>query len=337
MRLTQDVFDFSKRQLREEAAQYDLQSARLLVEASRDITALEAGSAYLDALKAREQTAALAEEVTFLGMLAEALEELSAKGLATADEVLEAQARLAAARSQVSQLSLVETQATVTVRLLTGLAVFAACPSPNLDGELAVSYARLAASDGALQQAIMDHPRVRAATHAVSARSADANYEKRAWLPTLRGVGTYGYGQENDLSNWRDRSSVGLEFSMPIFSGGGQTAREGAATARTRQAQKSKNVAALEIEQDLRRAVQAFEFGRVQMESRRSAADFKRDQLKLLRQAYDERARTLRELVEVQSEFTANELSAIASRYELLAAGLKLYVMSGDSRTRQGR
>jgi outer membrane protein TolC len=124
---------------------------------------------------------------------------------------------------------------------------------------------------------------------------------------------------------------------MPIFSGGGQTAREGAAAARARQAQKSRDLAALEIEQDLRRAVQAFEFGRVQLESRQSAADYKRDQLKLLRQAYDEHARTLRELVEVQSEFTANELSAIASRYEFLSAGLKLYVLSGDSRTRQGR
>lgn len=124
---------------------------------------------------------------------------------------------------------------------------------------------------------------------------------------------------------------------MPIFSGGGQTAREGAAAARARQAQKVRDVAALEVEQDLRRAVQAFEFGRVQLESRRSAASFKRDQLKLLRQAYEDRARTLRELVEVQSEFTANELSAIASRYEFLSAGLQLYVLSGDSRTRQGR
>lgn len=337
VRLTQDVFDFSKRQIREEAAQYDLQSARLLVEASRDITALEAGSAYLDALKAREQAAALADEVKFLGMLAKALEELLVKGEATADEVLEANARLAGMRSQISQLTLVETQAVVTARLLIGLTAFAPCPSPNLDGELAVSHARLSASDSSLQQAIADHPRVRAAAHAASARSADANYETRAWLPTLRGVGTYAYGQDNGLSDWRDRSSVGLEFSMPIFSGGGQTAREGAAAARARQAQKSRDLAALEIEQDLRRAVQAFEFGRVQLESRQSAADYKRDQLKLLRQAYDEHARTLRELVEVQSEFTANELSAIASRYEFLSAGLKLYVLSGDSRTRQGR
>ncbi|RYD96073.1 MAG: hypothetical protein EOP61_18615 [Sphingomonadales bacterium] len=337
VRLTQDVFDFSKRQLREEAARYDLQSARLLVEASRDITVLEAGSAYLDALKAREQKAALADEVAVLGMLAQALEELSVRGEATADEVLEANARLASMRSQISQLTLVESQAVVTVRLLAGLAMFAPCPSPNLDGELAVSHARLSASDAALQQAIMDHPRVRAAMNAVSARSADADFEKRAWLPTLRGVGTLGYAQDNGLSDWRDRSSVGLEFSMPIFSGGGQSAREGAAVARARQAQKSRDVAALEVEQDLRRAVQAFEFGRVQMESRQSAARFKRDQLKLLRQAYDDRARTLRELVEVQSEFTANELSAIASQYELLSAGLQLYVLSGDSRTRQGR
>ena len=337
VRLTQDVFDFSKRQLREEAAQYDLQSARLLVEASRDITALEAGSAYLDALKAREQNAALAEELTFLGMLARALQELSVKGEATADEALEANARLAAMQAQVSQLTLVEKQAILTTRLLTGLATLSPCSSPNLDGELAASHARLAASEGALQQAIMDHPRVRAAMHAVSARSADASFEKRAWLPTLRGVGTYAYGQDNGLSDWRDRSSFGLEFSMPIFSGGGQTAREGAASARARQAQKTKNVAALEIEQELRKAVQAFELGRAQLDTRRSAADYKRDQLKLLRQAYDERARTLRDLVEVQSEYTTNELSAIASRYEFLSTGLKLYVLSGDSRTRQGR
>lgn len=337
VRLTQDVFDFSKRRLREEAAQYDLQSARLLVEASRDITALEAGSAYLDALKAREQRAALAEEVAVLDLLARALEELSERGEATADEVLEASARVAGMRSQISQLDLVERQAVVTVRLLTGLQAFAPCPSPNLDGELAVSHARVSASDGALQQAIADHPRVRAAANAVSARSADANFEKRAWLPTLRGVGTLGYAQDNGLSDWRDRSSMGLEFAMPIFSGGGQTAREGAAAARARQAQKSRDVAALEVEQDLRRAVEAFAFGRVQLESRAAAANFKRQQLTLLRQAYEERARTLRELVEVQSEFTTNELAAIASRYEFLAAGLQIYVLSGDSRTRQGR
>lgn len=337
VRLTQDVFDFSKRQLREEAAQYDLQSARLLVEASRDITALEAGSAYLDALKAQEQKAALAEDVEFLALLARTLTELLAKSEATVDEVLEANARLAAMRSQIAQLTLIETQASVTARLLTGLATFAPCPSPNLDGELAVSHARLSASDVAVQQAVADHPRVQAAMRAASARSADANFEKRAWLPTLRGVGTVGVAQDNGLSDWRDRSSVGLEFSMPIFSGGGQTAREGAAAARARQAQKSRDAAALEIEQELRRASQAFELGRVQLESRIAAANFKRDQLKLLRQAYEEHARTLRELVEVQAEFTANELSAIASRYELLAAGLKLYVLSGDSRTRQGR
>lgn len=148
VRLTQDVFDFSKRRLREEAAQYDLQSARLLVEASRDITALEAGSAYLDALKAREQRAALAEEVEVLGLLAGALEELSVKGEATADEALEANARVAGMRSQISQLELIESQAVVTVRLLAGLALFAPCPSPNLEGELAVSHARVSGSDG---------------------------------------------------------------------------------------------------------------------------------------------------------------------------------------------
>lgn len=334
LRLTQDIFDFSKRQLREEAAQYDLQSARLLVDASRDVAALEAGAAYLDALKAQEQREALTAEIEFLDLLSRTLQDLAANGQATADEVLETNARLSAARAQVSQLTFLERQATVATRLATGLSIFEPCPSPNLDGELAASYTRIAASDVIVQQIIADHPRIRAASNAISARSAEQNYEKRAWLPTLRGVGTYAYGQSDGSNDWRERSSVGLEFSMPLFSGGGQTARESAAAARSRQASKARELAALEIEQQLRRAIQSYALGVEQFESRRQAADYKREQLALLRQGYDDRTRTLRELVEVQSELTANQLSAIASRYDLLAASLTIHVLSGDARTR---
>lgn len=334
LRLTQDIFDFSKRQLRQEAAQYDLESARLLVDASRDVAALETGAAYLDALKAREQRQALTAEIEFLGLLSKTLQDLAASGQATADEVLETNARLSAAKAQVSQLTFLEQQAIVTTRLLTGVKTFEPCPSPNLDGELAASYKRVAASDAALQQVIADHPRIRAANSAISARSAEQNYEKRAWLPTLRGVGTYAYGQTDGTNDWRERSSVGLEFSMPLFSGGGQTARESAAVARSRQASKGRELASLEIEQQLRRAIQSYALGTEQFTSRSQAADYKREQLNLLRQGYDNRTRTLRELVEVQSELTANQLSAIASRYDLLAASLTIHVLSGDARTR---
>ena len=336
LRVSQDLFDFSKRQFQEEAAGYDLLSARKLSEASQDVAALQAGGAYLEALQAREQREALAAEVELLTLLSRTLQELSATGGATADEVLETNARLAAARAQAAQLSLLEAQAKVAVRLLTGVRTLEICPSPNLHDELAASHARLAASEQVLRQAIVNHPRVAAANNAISARSADESFEKRAWLPTVRGVGTFAVGQDDLARNWGDRSSVGLEFSMPLFSGGGQAARENAAAARSGQAQKARDLAVLEVEQQFRRAMQSFDMGAAQYEGRRQAADYKREQVALLRDAYDDGARTLRELVEVQSEMTANELAAIGDHYALLGAALTVHVLAGDARTRGG-
>lgn len=334
LRVTQDIFDFSKRQLQEEAAGYDLLSARQLAEASQDVAALQAGAAYLEALEAFEQRQALSGEIETLSLLSETLGELAASGGATADETLETNARLASARAQAAQLELLESQAKVAVRLLTGVRTLEPCLSPNLEAELAASPTRLAASEHVLQQAILNHPRVRAANNSISARTAEEGYEKRSWLPTLRGVGTYAYGQDDLARNWADRSSLGLEFSMPLFSSGGQSARESAAAARSSQALKARDLAVLEVEQQFRRAMQSYNLGAPQYDSRRKAAEFKRQQVTLLRQAYTDGARTLRELVEVQSELTANELASIANRYDLLSAALIIHVLAGDARTR---
>ena len=336
LRVTQDIFDFSKRTFQEKAVGYDLQSARQLSDASKDVAALDVGLAYLQALEAREQTVALSDEVESLSLLSRTLQELSTGGGATVDEVLETNARLAALEAQVAQLQLLEMQAKSTVGLLTGVETLEICPSPNLDAELAASHARLAGSDEALRQAIVAHPRVQAANLTIMASSAKLDYERNAWLPTLRGVGTYAYGQDDANRNWDQRSSLGLEFSVPLFSGGAQNAREKAASARSTQATKSRDLAVLELEQQFRRALQTYDFGANQYRHRVQATDYKRQQTALLKDAYDDGARTLRELLEVQSELTANEFASISNRFELLRAALTIHVLAGDANIRTG-
>jgi outer membrane protein TolC len=328
LRLSQDLFDFSKRRLRERAARSDLQSAAEQVEAARELSALEAGGAYLEILQATERSGALAKERDAMRLLADALSDLSASRDATADDVLETRSRLSTLEAEISRLELAKGQSLAALRLLTSTPSAVPCGLAGIDVEWGGAYRQLASSDAAIADAIARHPRIRAASHAIEARNIDMDYERRSWLPTLRGVGTLAYGQDDEDSKWRTRDSLGVEFSMPIISSGGQGAREDAATARRLQAIRLRDQAALELEQEIRFALQSYTIGEAQLVQRRLAADQKRQQLDLVEGAYDDGLRTLRDLVEVQSELTAQEQARIANEFDVMAAGLRLNLLA---------
>ncbi len=332
LRVTQDLFDFSKRRLQADAARAEVRAAQAVVARARDETAHVAADAYLAYLHAEARQLALQSERDALSELAAALNDLSESGAVTADEVRDANARLAEVTAEMATLALTQEEALLSLEFEVGPVGVGACSVQNVRSLLTGSQYTSLNTARTVELALSNDPRIRQADALLEARDAEKEYEERSNLPTVRAIGALSYANDDLRDDWRLRDQVGLEFSIPLGTGGAKSARERGAVARRAAMQRERQLLIREIEREARLAAGAYEAGLGLTQARQAVVDDKLAQFELVSDAFDQGFRTLEDIVEVRTELSRAQLDLLQAEFAMFNAALRMRMLAGDTR-----
>ena len=324
IRASQTLFDFNKSSFRKSAAESGLEESNSNLALVRKEAALDVGLAYADALSASLTDARLTNEEAFIQDLVDRLEDPAIADNVTLGELATANSRLADIQADRSRARLVQQQAELAIQRLTGQATQGFCDEQMTWQVIRISDAALASLDEKIQSAVSNGEEIERVNQLIARRESEQKVADRERLPDFNLVGTLSYAYLEDREEWEYRDSLGLDFSTPIFSSGATLARQRQAAAQTAQAKAERDVLVRELEQMMRGLALQYYALQDQVSARETAVRFKQDQVDQLQLAYEERLRSLVELVEAREDLVDLRAGYDDARVELYRTAIQL-------------
>lgn len=324
LRASQRIFDFGDSQFARQAARASVAASEADVKAEQAAAAETVGRDYLAWLEAGERLHATQERETYFEQQLASTKKLLTTGGATVSDLADIEAEALEAQSARVELEyLVE-------RFATKLAINTrtdGLPCSKVDAEQAIG--RLMAVQGTEPNTLGLNPRLDVLRRTADRFDAQASREAAARYPVVSIGGISSYAFEDFGARGAIRNRVGIDLSVPLYSGRAQTARILAAQARTQQARGRLGEAQRQLEEDLsigKRRIAALQSQTVR---RDRATQARGEQLKAAQLQYERNLRTLPELIEVRLLYEAALLASIEASYELLRQQLVLAQLRG--------
>ncbi|MEO1404875.1 MAG: TolC family protein [Pseudomonadota bacterium] len=323
-RASQTLFDFNKTNFRKSAAESGLDESNTNLALVRKEAALDVGLAYADALSAVLTEARLASEEAFIQDLVDRLDDPAIADNVTLGELATANSRLADIQADQSRARLTQQQAELAIQRLTGQPAQGFCDEQATWRLIVISDEELASLDEKIQLAISSGEEIERVNQLIARRESEQKVADRERLPDFNLVGTLSYAYLEDREEWEYRDSLGLDFSTPIFSSGAISARQRKAAAQTAQAKAERDLLVRELEQTMRGLMLQYYALQDQVSARETAVRFKQDQVDQLQSAYEERLRSLVELVEAREDLVDLRAGYDDARIELYRTAIQL-------------
>jgi NodT family efflux transporter outer membrane factor (OMF) lipoprotein len=212
------LFDFGGRSGRVESSRQDLLAAGFTHNAAIQDVVLQIQVAYFQYLAARSLLEAQHTTLAEADANLEAAEERRRVGLATIADVL--QARTAASQAQLDLQSTEGNLQTTRGALALALGIPANLPYDVDSTAAGVPVAALADSvDGLIAAALKGRPDLAAARSQAEAARAGIGEARSSLLPSLNLSATAGRTYATTIPNGANSYNVGVELSIPLFSG----------------------------------------------------------------------------------------------------------------------
>lgn len=294
---------------------------------------LRVAQAYFDVVVAEESIAVAEAQVHAMGEQLAIASRGFETGTTTITDVHEARSRIALARSQrVAAVNELETkrselekiigQSTSPLSVLQA-SVVAPKPEPN-DPQAWVGQAR------------NNHPAVRAQQAALTAAEATINKSRSEHLPTLDLTASYGGNDASgniaspvDYTTSAKSRVVGVQFSMPLFSGGATSAKVAEAEAIRYKTRADLEVARRQAGADARQAYAGIINGLAQIEALNSAVESGKNAVKGNQVGYKLGIRINIDVLNAEQQLYTSQRDLTKARYDMLFQGLKLKAAAG--------
>lgn len=325
LRASQRLIDFGDARFARDAASARIGAAeqgRLSVEAD---AARQTALAYISALEAFERKQVTAERESYFRRQLEALEAALEIGGATRSEVAEVAARLAEAEAEQFEIEFLIEQYTLQVATDVNQPV-ALCvgQAPELP-TTADGF-----SDMDTDLALISNPTIEAARKNLGGLKADRERARRARLPVVDVVAIGSYTYLDQLNAWEFRDRIGIDVSVPIFSGSSLNAQRQAASAEVARAEADLVRQRRQLREDIlitrRRVLSLF----AQTARRSSVQDRKFEQFEAAEIEFDAGLKTLPDLVEDRLDYEDARLNMITVEFALLRERLALLALTGQ-------
>jgi outer membrane protein len=293
--------------------------------------------AYFDAVAAEEAIAvAEAQRKAMREQLALAQRGVE-NGTGTITDVHEARARVELARAEeVSAINDREEKRSELTKIVG--------EAPEALGDLAVLSPAVVAprplpndARAWIAQARENHPRVRAQEAALVASEAAVRKHRAEHLPTLDLVASHGRSHSsgsldtpNDYSTAARSNVVGLQLTIPLYAGGGTSARVAEAIASRDQARAELEAARRQAAGEARQAFSGIATGVSRIEALDAAVESGQSAVKGNRVGYGLGIRINIDVLNAEQQLYASQRDRTLARYETLMQGLKLKAAAGD-------
>ena len=327
IRASQRLMDFGNARFTRQAAQSNRDASDQDIQQARLVAARDTGFAYLAAIEAEEQLAATQQRYGFFQQQLASLEKLLPTGGATRAETAEVAARLADAQATGLELEFQQEQASTRLFLDTGVRN-ALCTSDSYSQYLSQHSAAISDQEAAVEIAVANNPVLKALMKRAEGLQATLKREKRARLPIINLVSLNSFASTggNDFE-FQDR--VGLDVSVPLFTGNRLKARKQRAQARLEQGFSEVEEARRRLEEDVSITFRRTKSLEAQLRSRRVVEEQNLAQLAASTKEYEAGARTLPELIDTRLDYEEAVLVRIRLKYDLLRQRVQLLTLTG--------
>lgn len=330
VRAEQRLYDFGDAKFARRAARHSVTASAFDVRQAEITAGAEAAAAVLGILEANEQLVFTEQRRSYFLQQLDAVQSLLDEGGATLTERADVAARLAEAEAFALELEFRRDEAMTTLEIVTGRRG-QICGEPDLVSEFAVISAQPETIDEAVDKAMTQYPELQALYARADSLGAEAERRKRERLPIISVVGVASYGSIGGTSDqFEFQERVGIDVSVPLYSGNALSARRNRASAQEVAARGEANAARRRLEQDVRITYRRILSLEGQLISRREVEARSREQFEAAQFEYEMGTLTLPELVEVRLEYEASGLQRIAAKYELMRQKLRLMNLTGQ-------
>lgn len=329
LRASQRVFDFGDSRLALQAARSREMAGVETVRQEQVFAAQDTAIAFIDLLEADAQLEATQERRRYFNDLLQSVETLLSRGGATRSERADIAARLADAEAVEQELRFLKARARTQIELDTGLET-QACPAAGALDELSARHQDVFDNvDVAMDAALTQSPVLRSLELKADSLDAVRQREKRARLPAIDLVGVAAYASRGSDGIYEFQDRIGVDISIPLYSGASLDARYERAEARNSFAVAEAARARRRLREEVRVAYQRILSLESQLLSRRSVEAHKREELDAANVEYERGVRTLRELIETRLDFEDAMLNRIGVAFELQRQRLDLLSLTG--------
>lgn len=331
----QTLYDFGKTSSAVDSAEYGHQSAKVNVDATREKLIHEATHAVIESVRYQQLSQLAKAQAAQVESLVNLIEGREEKGASNLSDVLHVRARLD--EVQFEELDFIAQHDTQIQNLsyLIGIPVTKGTTVKNFPKELDQACSMPIEWNNIPDYVIADIEAKRAITDLEAAAAAE--------MPTIYASGVLGYDLEKDrnpIYNSRADSRVAINFSMPIYQGGGLAAQKRASESRTQAAAARKE----EIKLGISQVMSDSEIRLNSMISRQSLLEQRVENLKGTRDLYKKQyldlgTRTLVDLLNSEQEFyraqvevANNQLNVIQTKIDCAFYNGKLDEFFNDAK-----
>ena len=328
LRVSQRLFDFGDAKYARRIANFNLEATADDIRQAQMLAAQESGLLFLSLMEVDEQLEITKQRYDFFKRQLNAVDDLLQQGGATRSERADVAAELAETEAFILELQFQREQAETRLTISTGVDS-ASCKTVDLNNYFRTQMAGLTSSEQAISKAIDENPALAALEKRADALGAESKRERLNHLPVIDVVGLSSYTSgEDNSSSFELQNRVGLDISVPIFSGNSLRARKRQAAARENAARSE----ALDARRQLRESVSII-YRRInsldrQLSSRENVEEQKLEQFSAAEAEYSAGVRALPDLIDIRIDYEQSSLDRIRIQYDLLQQRLQLLIFT---------
>jgi protease secretion system outer membrane protein len=328
LRASQRVFDFGDSKFARQAAKFDFEASVEDTRRAKLDAAHRTGLSYLALIEAEEQIELTKRRRDYFAQQLSAVDVLLSRGAATRTERASVASQLADAEAFVLELNFRKEEAVTQVQVDTG-SFAALCTTRLTQDVLMRRFAELKNPEIATQIAINKNPEVKSLEKRAESLEAVRKREKRSRLPVIGLVATGAYSSIGGFNQFEFRDRIGVDISVPLYSGNAIGARNQRASARHAIARGQ----VLDAERRLRKEVSIGYRRSLSLEAQlKSRLDVEEQSLLQFEAAEIEQrlgAKTLRDLIEIRLEYEQAGFQRIRTKFDLMRQQLQLMRLTG--------
>ena len=324
LRLSQRLYDFGDSHYAMQAASSAIDQRAYELRYQQIEASGRLADAYLTHLEAGAMIDVIANRRDYFERQRSAVQSLLATGGATRADRAQIEAQLAEAEADALELSFMRDRAQTRIREYTGYAPGALCGAEAAAEDLDRALEGIVTVDDAVDHTLSKNPGIAAQAEAVRVLDAQRERARRSRLPVIEAVGIASYVYDDFSETWGARDRVGVDVSVPLYTGEALQARSDRAVARMAQEESGLR----SLQRDLREQAEiAFRRSislRAQLVRREAVARSQYEYFDAISGEFDFGLGTLPDLIDARLAYERAELDVIGARYSLLRQQLEL-------------
>ena len=333
VQVSQRLYDFGDARLAETAAQNQVDQRNFEIAAQQAESAQMLADAYLTRLETLAVIAVVSERRDYFRRQRDAVTDLLARGGATRADRAQIEAQLANAEADALELQFLADQSATRIREYAGVPADDLCGTDQASSDLSGELAGLQTLDSLVQAALTDNPMISARLSAVRSLEARLDRARRNRLPVIEAVGIASYVYDDQREDWEGRDRLGVDVSVPLYTGSALTAQRDRAAAQLAAEQSTLRTLQRDMREEAEIAFRRSISLEAQLIRREAVADSQAEYFDAIAGEFQYGLGTLPDLVDARLAHERAQIDVISARFDWLRQKLELLRLTGRTPT----